>query len=140
MHPSILRIASAILALILAMGLTVAQEEDVFPEVIFHTQAEVHNVPGDFQLVTLVLGFPPGAWTPWHFHGGEGLVTVLEGEFTLELLGQEPQTYGPGEQWKEHLGMPHRAGNETDEPARLVVTFILPVGTPTTVPLPDIPQ
>jgi quercetin dioxygenase-like cupin family protein len=98
----------------------------------------VHNVPGEFQLVTLVLGFPPGAWTPWHFHGGEGLVTILEGEFTLEILGQEPQTYGPGDHWKEHLGMPHRAGNETDQPARLAVTFILPVGTPTTIALPEL--
>jgi quercetin dioxygenase-like cupin family protein len=113
--------------------------DGVFPEVIFQTSTEVDNVPGNYRLVTLVLGFPPGAWTPWHYHGGDGLVTVLEGEMTLELAGQEPQRYAPGEQWREYIGMPHRAGNETDEPARLVVTFILAEGAPATVAL-DIPS
>lgn len=122
-------------ALAVTAGLTLAQEEEVFPEVVFQTATEVSNVPGDFQLVTLVLGFPPGAWTPLHMHGGDGLVTVLEGEMTLHVLGDEPRTYRPGDQWREHVGMPHRAGNESGERAVLAVTFILPVGTPTTIPL-----
>jgi quercetin dioxygenase-like cupin family protein len=126
---------SASLALSLSAGLAFAQEEDVFPKVVHNTSTAVNTVPGDFQLTTLVLEFPPGAWTPLHMHGGDGLVTVLEGEMTLEVLGQDAQTYGPGDQWKEYVAKPHRAGNETDETARLVVTFILPADVPTTIPL-----
>jgi quercetin dioxygenase-like cupin family protein len=121
-------------ALVAAQG--VAQHEaDVFPEVIHHTETVVNTVPGEFKLVTLVLAFEPGAWTPLHFHGGDGLVTVLEGEMTLEVLGHAPRTYGPGEMWPERVGVPHRAGNETDERALLTVTFVLPVDVPTTVPV-----
>lgn len=136
---TILASIAALLGLLISGGQALAQEEDVFPEVVFQTSTDVDNVPGNYQLVTLVLGFEPGAWTPWHFHGGDGLVTVLEGEMTLEVLGQEPQSYAPGDQWREHVGLPHRAGNDSDEPAQLAVTFILPVDVATTVPL-DIEQ
>jgi len=121
-----------------AMALTFAAaqvEQDVFPDVIFQTETQVESIPGDFRLVTLVLGFEPGAWTPLHFHGGHGLVTVLEGEMTLEVLGQDARTYGPGDAWPERVAVPHRAGNESDEFAMLTVTFILPADVPTTVPI-----
>jgi quercetin dioxygenase-like cupin family protein len=124
------------LAFALSAALAVAQHEaDVFPDVIHHTETVVNTVPGEFKLVTLVLAFEPGAWTPLHFHGGDGLVTVLEGEMTLEVLGQEPRTYGPGDMWPERVGVPHRAGNAADEPALITVTFILPIDVPTTVPV-----
>lgn len=135
---STLLLTGTLLALVLPTGVGVASDEDVFPEVIFRTSTEVDTVPGNFEMVTLVLGFEPGAWTPWHYHGGDGLVTVLEGEMTLEVAGREPQSYGPGDQWKEYVGLPHRAGNESDAPAQLAVTFIVAEGAPTTVPL-DIP-
>lgn len=112
-----------------------AQEADVFPEIVHQTSTPIANVPGDFELVTLVLAFDPGAWTPLHMHGGDGLVTVLEGAMTLEMLGEDPRPYATGEQWKEHVGRPHRAGNEGAERAVISVTFVLPRGTPTTIAL-----
>jgi quercetin dioxygenase-like cupin family protein len=124
----------AVLALVTTGSVAVAQSEDVF-QVVYQTSTEVNTVPGDFRLVTLVIDFPPGTWTPLHFHGADGLVTVLEGEVTLEVLGQEPRTFQPGDMWKEHVGLPHRAGNDSDAPARITVTFIAQVDAPITVPL-----
>jgi quercetin dioxygenase-like cupin family protein len=125
--------AIAVLALAIAPYSLAQGEADVFPDVVHQTETLVHNVAGEFKLVTLVLAFEPGAWTPLHFHGGDGLVTVLEGEMTLEVLGQDARTYGPGDMWPERVGVPHRAGNESDEPALLTVTFVLPVDVPTTI-------
>jgi quercetin dioxygenase-like cupin family protein len=135
-HPKTLIKTLVALAVALSAAHATAQPEaEVFPDVVHHTETVVNTIPGEFKLVTLVLAFEPGAWTPLHFHGGDGLVTVLEGEMTLEVLGQEPQTYGPGDMWPERVGVPHRAGNESDEPALLTVTFVLPVDVPTTVPV-----
>jgi quercetin dioxygenase-like cupin family protein len=122
---------------LLVLGSAYASEEEVFPKVVHQTSAEVSNVPGEFELKTLVLEFPPGAWTPLHMHGADGLVTVLAGEMTLDVTGQEPRTYGVGDHWRERVGVPHRAGNENQDLARITVTFVIPPGVPTTIPLEE---
>lgn len=85
------------------------------------------NVPAEYTLVQLGLDFAPGAWTPLHYHGGDVLITVLEGEMTLRLDGEE-FTYGEGESWIEPAGRVHAAGNNSDAPARVSGSFVLPIG------------
>ena len=97
------------------------------PTTVYRMSTPVTN-PEGYNLVTLVLEFAPGAWTPVHVHGGEGLITVLDGELTLRIEGEDEQTFGPGEGWHEPEGRRHSAGNNTDAPARLVVTFIAAEG------------
>ncbi len=85
---------------------------------------------GPYEVVHLILDFAPGAWTPMHVHGGQGIVTVLTGTMTRRMEGQET-TFRAGEGWVEP-GVPHAAGNATAEPAAVLVTFLLPQGAPLT--------
>ena len=93
-------------------------------------RAEGIPVQGPFEIVHLVLDFAPGAWTPPHTHGGQGVVTVLEGTMTRRAEGIET-VYRPGESWIEP-GVAHEAGNATTERAAVMVTFLLPRGAPLT--------
>ena len=86
---------------------------------------------GPFEVVHLILDFAPGAWTPLHTHGGQGVVTVLEGTMTRREQGAET-VYKAGQGWVETPGREHAAGNLTTEPASVFVTFLLPKGAPLT--------
>ncbi len=96
------------------------------------TQFRTAGMPiaGPFELVHLVLDFAPGAWTPPHTHGGQGVVTVLEGTMTRRVEGGE-QEFRPGGSWIEP-GVVHQAGNTTADPATVMVTFLLPQAAPLT--------
>lgn len=84
--------------------------------------------PGAFDLIQLVLEFDPSAWTPLHTHGGEGFVTVLEGEMTVRSEDGTETTYQPGETWVELPGNFAEVGNHFDAPASIAATFLLPNG------------
>ena len=90
-------------------------------------RAEGTAVSAPFEIVHLVLDFAPGAWTPIHTHGGQAVITVIEGTMTRRQQGTET-TFRPGEGWVEVLGVEHQAGNTTTARAALVVTFLLPRG------------
>ena len=92
---------------------------------------------GPYEVVHLVLDFAPGAWTPLHTHGGQGIVTVLEGTMTRRAEGAET-VYRPGEGWVEP-GVAHQAGNAGTGPASVMVTFLLPQGAPLTTVAPAQP-
>ena len=92
---------------------------------------------GPYEVVHLVLDFAPGAWTPPHVHGGQGIVTVLEGTMARRADGSE-QVYRPGESWVEP-GVAHQAGNAGTGPASVMVTFLLPQGAPLTTVAPAQP-
>lgn len=97
------------------------------PELLLRGDLALEDVPEDATMVHVVLDFPAGVWTPEHYHGGDALVTVLEGEMTRRV-GDEEETIATGDSWIEPAGEPHAAGNATDEHARVGVTFILPEG------------
>lgn len=86
------------------------------------------DIPRAFDVVTIVLDFAPGAWTPLHSHGGEDVVLVLEGRLTMQDEAGYETLYGPGDSWIETAGFKHRAGNETNERVRAVFTIVLPEG------------
>ena len=73
---------------------------------------------GPVDVATVHVTFQPGGSTGWHVHPGPALVTVKTGQLTL------------------HRAKGCRTRNETGTVTETVVTFLLPVGAPTTVDAP----
>jgi steroid delta-isomerase-like uncharacterized protein len=128
--------AKALLVLLLFPFVALAQQQTQTetsdlppgPTSISRSVLEAQTLTGQFDLVQIVLEFAPGAWTPLHTHGGEGIVTVLEGEITVRMEDGTENTYTAGEFWVEHSGEYAEVGNAGDEVTRAVAVFILPEG------------
>jgi quercetin dioxygenase-like cupin family protein len=86
------------------------------------------TMPGEFDVINLILDFAPGAATPAHTHGGPGIVTVLEGTLTFGVPGQPDQILGPGGVYADLPGTAHTAANKTALPARVSYAVLLPKG------------
>jgi quercetin dioxygenase-like cupin family protein len=108
-----------------------AQEFHEFPPGI--TAVESHfaptALPDQFRVVQALVVLPPGAVVPAHSHGGRGYVTVLEG-VVLHYEGDHVDSFGPGDYWIEEPWVVGHVEVVSDVPARLLVTFTLPVGAP----------
>ena len=134
MKQRMIALVTAALLLTLAPVGIVAQDThaQVPPGPTTRHQFRVPGVPihGPYEIIHLVLDFAPGAWTPMHVHGGQGIVTVLTGTMTRRAAGAEA-VYRAGEGWVEP-GVPHQAGNATAEPSAVLVTFLVPQGAPVT--------
>lgn len=87
---------------------------------------------GRFSKLQRVLEFEPGEAMPPHIHGGPVLVLVLNGEITVSKDGKA-QVYEAGESWMEMPGEVHDVVNDSDAPAQVAATFLLPLGAPVTV-------
>lgn len=121
------------LLLLTSFGLAQNQELPPGPTSLYQTSFDVTDPPEKSEVVTMVLEFAPGAWTPMHTHGGLGNVLVLEGELTRRTLEGGAQVYQAGEGWLE-MGEVEAAGNDTDEIVRVVFTLMLPEGAEATIP------
>ena len=88
---------------------------------------------GEYELLTVVFDFPPGASFPVHIHGGHVLATVLSGELTLREKGTE-RVIKAGEGWTEDPGAEHSVVNASTANTRVAVSMVLPKGgKPTTI-------
>jgi quercetin dioxygenase-like cupin family protein len=112
-------------------SLTSVQERAVAPAIgpttVAETRFTIADPPARYEVVQLLLDFPPGAWTPPHTHGGPVVVSVLEGELTERRPGHE-RKFGPGAGWTENPGDLHAAGNDGPTKASLVTTILLRAG------------
>jgi quercetin dioxygenase-like cupin family protein len=81
----------------------------------------------DYDLLTTIMDFPPGAGVARHFHGGHVQVTVLSGEMTLKEKGAE-RVVKSGESWTENPGDQHSVVNAGTVIARVAVSMLLPKG------------
>jgi quercetin dioxygenase-like cupin family protein len=83
------------------------------------------HVPGKRQTTVLVT-FPPGAFTPEHHHGGSVYVYVLSGTIRSQLAGEPPGIYGPGDSFFEPLGTTHLFAENVSatEPAQALAVFV----------------
>lgn len=115
---SLLIAGTALVQDVLPPGPTVAHRAGYTPS----------EVPSAFEVISLVLDFEAGAWTPMHSHGGEGVVLVLDGEMTVEDRQGTRTTYAAGDTWMERPGDVFKVGNDTDGPARILFTLLLPEG------------
>ncbi len=84
-----------------------------------------------FDAVQLVLEFPPGAGVPMHHHGGNGYITMLDGELMLTANGVTT-TYRAGDSFVEYPDGHYKGWNATNAPARLLVTYLVPEGAAVT--------
>jgi Cu-Zn family superoxide dismutase len=76
--------------------------------------------------------FAPGDVVDWHDHPGFALIAVKSGSMTF-YLGCEPAVRGPGQAIVE-TGGPTKAVNEGTTEAVFYVTYVVPEGSPRTVP------
>jgi quercetin dioxygenase-like cupin family protein len=81
----------------------------------------------EYDLNTDVIDFAPGAGAPPHFHGGPVVVTVLQGEITLQEKGRE-DVIRAGESWTENPGDIHAVVNRGTVNCRVVASMLLPKG------------
>jgi quercetin dioxygenase-like cupin family protein len=124
------------LAMLLLVSTTIAEEKTdqaamPAPSVVYKAALPIVIQGGEYDLVSIILDFPPGAGFPKHFHGGHALVTVLGGEITLREKGTE-RIIKTGGNWTENPGDMHSAVNAGSTPARVAVSMVLPKGAEAT--------
>jgi len=85
------------------------------------------SISGGYSLVQQVLDFAPGSQTLKHRHGGPGVITVLQGQVTLNSDGVE-KTYGVGESFTETPAQTLQAFNRGSTELIVVATYLLPDG------------
>jgi quercetin dioxygenase-like cupin family protein len=118
----------ALLAFMFCAGTALGQDLPPGPQVVYRTTMEVTNPPAVFDAINLVLDFAPGAATPLHSHGGQGIVTVLEGELVHRPEGGAERRLRAGESFLETPGHAHTASNESQANTRVLFTDLLPKG------------
>ena len=128
--------SSICLVLLFSVSSTVAQEKTdqntmPAPAAVYQAKFPIALQAGEYDLVGVVLDFPPGAGFPNHFHGGHALATVLSGEITLREKGTE-RTIITGGSWTESPGNVHEAVNAGSASARVAVSMLLPKGAEAT--------
>ena len=83
--------------------------------------------------------YEPGAYTGWHRHPGPVLIQVLEGTVTFYESDDPhctPIVVGAGQGYLDTGEHAHIGRNETNQPARDLVVFFAPPGTPLRIDAP----
>jgi quercetin dioxygenase-like cupin family protein len=83
------------------------------------------NVPGK-SATTVLVDFPPGAYTPRHRHPGSVMAFVLKGTLRSQLAGGAIGSYGVGQTWFEPPGTIHLFAENASatEPAQILAVFV----------------
>lgn len=91
-------------------------------------------VGGPANLTMRTLTFSPGEVVGWHRHPGIGAYTiVVTGTLVVEDGCGTEMTFTQGQAFVEPANRIHRGKNLTDSPVVTAQTFLVPVGTPTSV-------
>jgi quercetin dioxygenase-like cupin family protein len=98
------------------------------PTTVYRATLPGITMPGEFEMINLILDFAPNAATPAHTHGGPGIVTVLDGELVFGVPGRPDQNAQPGGVFLDLPGTVHTAVNKTTRPARVSYAVLLPKG------------
>lgn len=92
------------------------------------------------EIVVQQAKFAPGAYSGWHVHPGYLTATVVSGQVVRYGTDCTPQTYSAGQSFYETAANPFTVKNESKADATVLVTFVVPGGTPTTGLRTDRPQ
>jgi quercetin dioxygenase-like cupin family protein len=126
------------LAMLLLVSAAIAQEKTdqmaiPAPSIANQAAFPIDIQAGGYDLLNIIIDFPPGAGFPNHFHGGHALAIVLSGEITLREKGTD-KVIKAGGNWTEHPGDMHSAVNAGGTTARVAVSMLVPKGAkPTTI-------
>jgi quercetin dioxygenase-like cupin family protein len=90
------------------------------------TTVSVQQLGDGKEITTLLVKYPPRAFTPKHFHGGVVNAYVLKGTVRSQVSGQPIGDFGPGQTFFEPLGAIHLFAENPSatEPAELLATII----------------
>lgn len=91
------------------------------------------SVPGRRAAVALI-EFAPGGYAARHSHPGEEIGYVIEGTFTLEIDGKEPQALKAGDTFIIPPGVVHTGRNKGETPVKVVSTYVIEKGQPLATP------
>jgi quercetin dioxygenase-like cupin family protein len=78
--------------------------------------------------------FPEGSAIARHYHPGEELSVVVEGEVLLKVEGQSDRLMKPGDSYAVPRGILHSAAPPEGKTGRVVVVWIIDKGQPLAVP------
>ncbi len=95
-------------------------------------QLPLANLPGT-SFTSAIVSFPPGAKAAPHRHGQAFVYAyVLSGTVRSQLDDEPAKVYRAGEDWYEPPSAHHKVTENVSkiQPARLLVVFISPTGTP----------
>ena len=92
------------------------------------------------EVVTQQATFQPGAASGWHTHPGYLTGTVVSGQIVRYGTDCSAQTFTQGQTFYETAAKTYTIRNESSDPAVVMVTFVVPGGTPTTALRLDKPQ
>ncbi len=83
------------------------------------------ELPGK-SVTTVLVEFPPGAYTPAHRHPGSVTAFVVSGTLRSQMAGGPPQDFAKGQTWFEPPMSLHLFAENPSptEPASLLATFI----------------
>jgi len=84
--------------------------------------------------------FAPGAFSGWHVHPGYLTATVVSGQVVRYRPDCTSETFSAGQSFYETAATPFTVKNESKADAVVMVTFVVPGGTPTTGLRVDRPQ
>lgn len=101
------------------------------PATVSQAKFAVSVKAGEYDLLSVILEFPPGSGMPAHMHGGPVTAIVLSGEITLREKGTA-RTIKQGGSWTENAGDEHEVANEGSTTARVAVSMFLPKGAEAT--------
>jgi len=65
-----------------------------------------------------------------HTHPGPGSLCLLQGQLSIEAVGQQPASITAGQCWTESPGVVHRPVNTTDTEAIALFYLFAPAGQP----------
>lgn len=108
------------------------EDKEYKPEVQSTTHVQELLPEDDGKTVIIKeLNVPPGHVGSRHYHSGPVYVYVLEGKFSVEVEGEEPQTLSAGGLFKEPLGTTMLARNPSaSSNARILVFQVGETGKP----------
>jgi len=92
------------------------------------------------QIVTQQARFAPGATSGWHSHPGYLTATVVSGQVVRYATDCSTETFEAGHSFYETGASTFAVRNESTREAVVLVTFVVPGGTPTTGLRIDKPQ
>jgi quercetin dioxygenase-like cupin family protein len=92
------------------------------------------SVPGR-EAIVMKVELAPGAHPGRHYHPGDEVTYITEGEGTLLVDGQPPRHYKPGEVFIVKQGTVHDLRNDGKDNLRVFSVYVLEKGKPFATPV-----
>lgn len=94
---------------------------------------------GPATMVMRRLTIAPGEVLGWHYHPGVGAYTIVRrGTLTVEDGCGGEEVFTAGQAFIEHVNRVHRGKNLGSEEVETLQTFLVPPGSPISIPAPHV--